>query len=438
MDILLILFLILLNGIFALSEMAIISSRKARLHQWAEEGKIGAKVAVKLADNPSHFLSTIQVGITSIGILSGALGESAIADGLAEYFKQFSSLQAYSDTLSTIITVLLITYLSLILGELVPKRLALQHAEEFASIVSRPMRWLSLLAYPLVRVLSFSTETILRLLRIKPKGEDPITEEEIQVLIAQGTEAGIFEKAEQRLVSNVFRLDDQKIAAIMTPRLDIVLVDLQDSLDENRRKLLENEHSRLPVCQSGLENILGIVQTKHLLSHVLSGESFEQLDFKRISKNPLYVPETITSMQLLETFRKTASQMALVVNEYGDIQGLVTLNDVLVSIVGELPKAEADDEMNPKQREDGSWLIDGMYPIEKFKEHFKISQLEGENTGYFHTVAGFVMWRLGKVPEATDTCEWGNFKFEVVDMDGKRIDKVLIVVLNSIVEKTVS
>jgi putative hemolysin len=415
--------LIFLNGVFAMSEMAVVSARKVRLQQLAESGMGGADKALELAEHPTYFLSTIQVGITSIGILSGALGEEAIAEPLLPYLRQFPQLEPYAEELALAVTVVVITYFSLILGELAPKRLALNFPEQIAAAIARPMHGLSLVALPAVKTLSLSTDLVLWLLRIKPKKTPSVTEEEIKILLEQGTEEGIFEEAEQQFMENILRLDDRKVGAIMTQRKNIVWVDLRISFEENRQRILDHTHWVLPLCDGGPDNIIGFVKTKDLLDRVLLGDL---PNLRAIAVNALFVPDTLTLMELLEQFRKSHLHTALVVDEYGEIEGLVALGDVLEAIVGELATGSRVDRPEIIQREDGSWLVDGMLDIDRLKEQFDLNELPGERDGHFNTVGGFVMLHLGSVPNPTDSFEFAGLRLEVMDMDGNRVDKVLI------------
>jgi len=423
MDIFIILVLFFLNGIFAMAEIAIVSSRKVRLQQWAEEGHRGAIAALKLADEPTRFLSTIQIGITLIGILSGAFGEAAIADRLLPYFAAIPLLAEFARPLSLGITVLLITYFSLIIGELVPKRIGMQNPEVLATVLAPPMLLLARATRPLVRFLSLSTETVLRVLGVKKPKEPSITEEEIKVLMEQGAEEGIFERAEQELVENIFSLDEKKVVSIMTQRKDIVALDIDDPLEDNLRIIKESVFTRYPVCKGGFENVLGMIQAKDLLHRLLDDKS---VTLEGLVRPPLYVPEAISPMQLLEQFKRTRNHTALVVDEYGEIEGLVSINDVMEAIVGDLPTEASDSDEEIVQRDDGSWLVDGMMSLDDFKEHFDLDMIEGEETGDFQTVAGFVIFMLGRVPVTADRVEWGGFTFEVVDMDRTRVDKLLV------------
>jgi len=426
MDIVLIVLLILLNGVFAMSEIAVVSSRKARLQTLADDGSIGARVAFSLHQNPSNFFSTIQVGITSIGILSGAIGEAALADPLAAWLAGVPLVAEHARGIALTITVAGLTYFSVVVGELVPKRLALLAPEGIAALVSRPMICLARFAHPLVVVLSGSCEAILGLLGARLKDEPPVTNDEIKVMMEQGAEAGVFHESEQEIVSNVLRLDEQRIAAIMTPRRDMFVVDLDEDDEAVRQRIIDSDYSRLVVCRGGLEHILGILQAGDLLKKALPGHAIGAADIEAILRPPLYVPESVTTTQLLESFRRARLQFALIVDEYGDVQGLVTLTDVLAAIVGELSVPEALEDRDMVQREDGSWLVDGDVGIERLKSVLAIADdLPSEDEHSFHTLGGFIMHRLGRIPRPTDHFEAAGWRFEVMDMDHNRVDKVL-------------
>ncbi|MBS1212544.1 MAG: hypothetical protein H6R26_1161 [Proteobacteria bacterium] len=423
MDILLIFILIVMNGVFSMSEIAVVFSRKSRLQSWAEEGSRGAATALKLAGEPTTFLSTVQVGITLIGVLSGALGETAIADRVSLLLVGYPELAPHSHAIGLAIMVIGVTYVSLVVGELVPKRLALGNPEAIALFVARPMRWLALAAYPLVKLLSLSTELVLLLFGPRARSGPSVTEEEIKVLLRQGTEEGVFAPGEHELVSNVFRLDEHTVASVMTPRKDIFFIDVDDAPEITREKLAHAPYSRFPLCQGRFENIIGIVQAKDLLSSQLLGES---LNLPALSRKPLYVLPSINLMHLMEEFKKTRVHFALVIDEYGEVEGLVTLQDVMGAIVGDIPGSEIQEEPQFVQREDGSWLVDGMLPIDKFRKLFDLPEFEDSDRGAFHTVAGFVIVRLGRIPSAADHFIWGDLRVEVVDMDKNRVDKVLV------------
>jgi putative hemolysin len=427
MDIALLLCLIVLNGVFAMSEIAVVSSRRARLQNLADDGSIGAQAALSLHHDPTGFLSTIQVGITTIGILSGAIGEATLADPLADWLIRFEPVAPYAHGIALALTVVALTYVSVVVGELVPKRLALLAPEGIAALVAQPMQILARAAHPVVVVLSASGSVLLHLMGARRRAEPPVTDDEIKVLMEQGAEAGVFHESEQEIVSNVLRLDEQPIAAIMTPRLDMDVVDLDDGIDAVRRQIAESAHSRLVICHGGLERILGILQTGDLLRRALPGHPIEVADIEALLHPPLYVPESASTTQLLENFRGERLKFALIVNEYGDVRGLVTLADVLESIVGELSMSSSPEERDVMQREDGSWLVDGDVSVERVKAVLDIGEdLPGEDARSFHTLGGFVMHALGRVPAPADHFDAAGFRFEVMDMDRKRVDKVLI------------
>ncbi|MBN9698643.1 MAG: HlyC/CorC family transporter [Zoogloea sp.] len=427
MDLFLLLLLILLNGVFAMSEMAVVSSRKARLQNLADDGSPGAESALQLHQEPSGFLSTIQVGITSVGILSGAIGEAAISDPLAEWLSGFYLIEPYAKGVSLTLTVIGLTYFSVVVGELVPKRLALLAPEGIATLIARPMMILARVSHPLVTVLSGSSAAILRVLGARRKEEPPVTDDEIKVLMEQGAEAGVFHESEQEIVSNVLRLDEQRISAIMTPRREMFVIDLDEDEETVWQSLVDTCYSRVVVCRDGLEHILGVLQTGDLLKKTLRGERLTLADIEAMLRPPLYVPETVSTTQLLESFRRARLQFALLIDEYGDVQGLVTLTDVLAAIVGELSVPEAPEDRDMLQREDGSWLVDGDVGIERLKSKLDIlDDLPGEEEHSFNTLGGFIMHSLGRVPVATDHFEVLGWRFEVMDMDRNRVDKVLL------------
>lgn len=424
MEILFLLALILLNGLFAMSEMAVVSSRKIRLQQMAQAGGAGARAAFDLAQNPGHFLSTIQVGITTIGIFSGAYGEASLVSDLAPVLATIPGVDDLAHELALAVVVIGITFASLILGELVPKRIALHHPESIASLIARPMALLSRASLPFVKSLSWTTEFMLKLLRVRDEEEPPVTEEEIQGLMRQGLEAGVFEKEEHALVSRIFRLDEQRIPAIMTPRMDMTYLDLEDGLQENLARIADTRYVRYPVCRGGLHQIAGILDATELLERLLRGS---QVDLAALLRPALYVPETVTIMDLLENFKASRAELALVVDEFGEVEGVVTLTDVLEALVGDLPAAGDEGTEDVVQREDGSWLIDGSVSTDRLREVLGTADLfPGEADGGYHTIAGFVMTQLGRVPKVSENFVWGDWRFEVVDMDRHRVDKVWV------------
>jgi putative hemolysin len=422
-DIALILLLVTLNGVFSGSEMAVVSARKVRLEQMMRQGKASARLALKLANAPNNFLSTVQVGITLIGILSGAIGGATLSQQLGGLLGRVPSLEPYSETLSLFIVVGLITYLSLVLGELLPKRIALNHPEGIACSIAPSMKLLSQVTAPVVYLLSTSTDLLLKLLRIRAPEEDPVTEEEIKALIQQGTQAGMFEEAEQEMVSRVFRLGDRPIKSLMTPRIDIDWIDIDDPIADAQQLIMESPHSRFPVGRDSLDNCLGIVRVKDFLSAYLSGQA---IDLQEMLQAPLFVPGDTSALNVLETFQDSGTHLALLSDEYGGIEGLVTLNDLVEAIVGGLPSAEDQDEPMIIRREDGSWLIDGSLSIDELRDLLHEDTLSEEDVGKYHTLAGFIIRSLGRIPVSGDHFTQGRFQFEVVDMDGNRVDKVLV------------
>ncbi|MFZ5723781.1 MAG: hemolysin family protein [Pseudomonadota bacterium] len=421
-DILLLASLILLNGLFAMSEMAIVSSRKARLQHLVDEEKAGAQEALQLQESPSRFLSTVQVGITSIGILAGAVGEDTLVDPLMNWLAQFPLITPYERAAALAIVVTGLTYFSVVVGELVPKRLALLAPERIAGAVARPMNVLSRLTAPLVTLLSVSADLLLRLLGARSNAEPPVTNEEIKVLMEQGAEAGVFHSTERELVANVLHLDDQTVRAIMTPRQDIDGIDLDESDSDLRRALAATAHSRVVAYRGDYRHIVGMLHAGDLLRRLLAGETPAVASCVRPAH---YVPDTVTLSQLLDILRRARTAIALVVDEYGDLQGLVTLKDVTDAIVGSLALDE-DTATDIVQRADGSWLVDGSVSIERLKQALDSGELPGEEDGDFHTAAGFVLHTLGHIPKAAESFIAAGFRFEVVDMDGYRIDKLLV------------
>ena len=422
-EVIVIILLIFANGLFAMAEIAVVSSRKARLQQRANEGDIKARNALKLTGEPNLVLSTTQVGITVIGIFAGAFGGATIANKVAVPLRDIPVIGRYSGAISLFVVVACITYLSLIVGELVPKRLALNNPERIAMAVANPMRILSRITAPLVFILSASTDIVIRLLGVRPSTEPPVTEEEIKVLIEQGTKAGMFEEAEQDMVERVFRLGDQRVSALFTPRTKIVWLDLEESLEENLRIINESIHSRFLVCRGDLDDVVGIIQVKDLFEKSIVGE---KLDLKDTIREPLFVPETMRALRVLELFKQSGTHMALVIDEYSHVQGLITLNDIMEALVGDLPSFDEPDTPQIVKRDDGTWLVDGMMNIEEFKEIFNIRKLPGEERGIYQTLGGFVMMHMEIIPETGEHFEWNGFYFEVVDMDGNRVDKILV------------
>jgi putative hemolysin len=418
-EILVIALLILVNGVLAMSEAALVASRKARLEQQVNEGDRPSRTALDLLKSPNIFLSTVQIGITLISVLAGAFGGATLAKLLAVELAKIPALTPYSESLALGIVVVIITILTIWLGELVPKRLGLHSPERIARVVAGPMLFLSKAFSPLVRIMSGATDLILRLIGVKASDEPPITEEELQVLLDQGTRAGVFEEAEQDMVEGVFSLSDSRVYSLMTPRTEIVWLDINDSVETIRAKVAEHGFSRYPVCEGGLDRILGIVKTSDLLVPSLAGKDFNLKDMLRPA---LYVPESMFASQALQMLKEQNRKLLLVIDEFGALQGLLTLNDVIEEIVGDF-----EPEPQATQRQDGSWLLDGMLPVDDFKEIFNFKSLPHE--AEYETLSGFIMLSLSRLPKAGDYFEWSNLRFEVMDMDDRRVDKVLVTTL---------
>ena len=419
-EILIILAIILVNAIFVLSEMSVASSRKVRLQQRINDGDKRANTVLHLIENPNLFLATVQIGITLVGVLVGVVGGATVAVPLSGLLAGIPSLTPYAEELALTIVVIGITFISIVLGELVPKRIALHNPERIAAILAGPMILVSMLFKPFVWILGKITDFILKLLGIEPGNDPPVTEEEIQLLIDQGTQAGVFEEAEQDMVEGVFSLADQRVYSLMTPRPDIVWLDIADSINEIRQKLEESNFSRFPVRQGSLDAIVGIVKARDLLVQSLNNEP---IILKDLLKPAFFVPETMFASRALEVLKEKGTDMLLVIDEFGALQGLLTINDILEEIVGEMEI----DEPQATQRQDGSWLLDGMLEVDEFKEIFDLPVLPHEDE--YETLSGFVMVSLGRVPQPTDRFEWHGLNFEVMDMDGRRVDKVLVTTL---------
>jgi putative hemolysin len=422
-EITLIILLIAFNALFAMAEFAIISSKSTRLKKLIEEGNSGAEAALKLSEDSTKFLSTIQIGITLIGILTGAIGGLAASGPLARYLAQFPQIAPYSSGIAVLISVAIITYFMLIFGELIPKKIALNNTEKIAAGIARPMQFFALIATPFTFIISASTDIILRIFGLDREKNKAITEEEIIDLIEEGTDNGAIEKSEQEMVENIFDLDDLRLGSLMIPRPDIIAINIDDSKEEIRKVITENPRSIFPVYRGNLDNLLGIIQVKDLWTHScdLTLDSISG-----ILKKPIFVPSSLTASELLEEFKRNKGHFALVSDEYGGIAGLVTLHDILEAIVGDIHCDDEPEDVQAVQREDGSWLIDGNMLIGDFKEHFGIDGMPQENQGQYHTIAGFIMMQLQKIPKEGDSFNWNGYRFEVTNMDVHRIDKVLV------------
>jgi len=421
-EIVIILLLLVVNGVLAMSEIALVSAKKVRLLQMKEAGDRGAAVALELAEQPTRFLSTVQIGITLVGILAGAYGGATLAEQVGASLARLPALAPYSEAIGVAAVVVTITYLSLIVGELVPKQLGLNAPEAIAARLARPLRLLSRVSAPAVHLLDFSTRVVLRLLRARPPEDPPVTGEELRHLLDQGRQAGVFEPAEQRMVERVLRLGDLRVGDLATHRSRMIALDADDPPEVSWARIIESGHSEFPVCQGGPDHVLGLVSVRDLWAQCISGRD---PDLRAVLEEPLYLPEHLPVLRALERFRSEARNAAMVPDEYGGIEGIVTLDDVLQAIVGELPRAEEPEPM-VREREDGSWLLDGMLPIVELEAVLGVSQAKAADLEDYQTLGGFVMGRLGSIPEAGDAFEWQGRRFEVVDMDGRRVDKVLV------------
>jgi len=423
MDFALLAFLIFINGLFAMSEMALAASRKARLQVMVEAGERGASAAIALHENPTRFLSTVQIGITSIGVLNGIVGEAAFSAPVALWLRSIIPAlgERAADLTATALVVMIITILSIIFGELVPKRLGQMYPETVARLVAQPMQWLSIGARPLVWLLAACTETTLRLFGIKGGPSRSVTEEEIAASLEEGLDAGVIEAQEHQMVRNVFRLDDRQIGSMMIPRAEITWLDVNASIEEVLRVVAEEEHSRYPVCRGGLDDVIGVVAAHSLIRPVAESRLASLADHLQ---PPVFVPETLSGMELLEHFRTTGADLVFVVDEYGAVQGVITMREVMEAITGEFSNPGEEDAW-AVQRADGSWLVDGLMPTPELKDRLELKELPEEDRGRYNTLAGMIMLLLGRLPHTTDTVEWGGWRFEVVDLDGKRVDKVL-------------
>jgi putative hemolysin len=421
-EIIFIIVLLIANGLFSMSEMAVVSARKARLQKRANDGDKGAKAALELAGNPGPFLSTVQIGITLVGILAGAFGGATIAEKLAPTLKSFPAIEPYADKISFGLVVLVITYLSLVIGELIPKRLALHSPDKIASIVAAPMKKISALTSPMVKLLEGSTNGLLRLFGMRESSEPPVTEDEIKVLIEQGIRAGVFEEAEQDLIERTFHLGDRTVNELMVPRPDVVFLDLDDPPEVIKEVVSGNRLSRYPVIQGSPDNVVGVVRAKDLLASEFGNQPF---DLNAAMVPALYLPDTMPAFKAIEMFKSSRRHMAVVVDEHGGVEGVITVNDILDALVGDIPSMDEREEQLVVRREDGSFLLDGALSIDQLKQTLQLKRLPGEKDGDFQTLGGFMMTRLGRVPAAADQLEFGGWRFEVVDMDRRRVDKVL-------------
>ena len=428
-EMLFVLLLILASGFFTVAEMAVISARKSRLEEWAKKGNRRAGIALELAQTPSRFLSTVQIGITFATILIGTVAGRNMTDGLSAQVRSLPGAGSYSDEISLALVVLAITCLTLVIGEFVPKRLALRYPDKIAMALAIPLRIFSQASAPLVRLLTLSTDAIDRLFGAHNLGEPQVTEEEIKMLVRRATQAGVLEKSEQNMFEAVLRFGDKTARALMTPRTRIAWLDLEFTGEQVRDKITVSGHSCFPVGSGGLDTVAGVVYAKDLLAHHLAGHA---LDLRALAHQPLFVPRTVTALEVLESFKKSGQHLALVVDEYGGIEGLLTQHDILKAIAGDIPFEGRLENPKAVQREDGSWLLDGMLSVDEFKEIFSLENLPGEKRDAYQTLGGFVFTQMGRIPSVAECFDWNGLRLEVVDMDGKRIDKVLVTRLHDV------
>ena len=422
MEILLLSALIVLNGVFAMSEIAVVTARRARLARHADQGDPGALVALKLHDDPTRFLSTVQIGITSISILNGIVGQAVLAAPLAKWMQSVGMAPDASGIASTALVVIVITYFSIVIGELVPKRIGQFHPESIARWMARPMNLLALLARPFVYLLSISTDALLRLIGSRQASQADVIEEDIHALLQEGSEAGVFEHQERDMARNALRLDDLPIQTLMVPRSEIVYLDTTLPLADNLQRVTDSTHSRFPVCEGGLDTVLGILSAKTLLGQTLPRGS---TDLKRLLRPVIFVPESLTGLDLLAHFRAADAHMVMVIDEYGEVNGLITPQNILEALTGEFTPRNLE-EAWAIQRPDGTWLFDGLIPVTEFKARLGLKAEPENDVGNYHTLGGLVMWLAGSLPQTGDVLIWKKWRLEVVDLDGKRIDKIQV------------
>lgn len=414
--------LLLMNGFFAMAELAIVSARRPRLRQMAEEGKgEGAKKALELAEDPSSFLSVVQIGVTLNSILTGAFSGATLAEPFGAYLNTIPQLAPHGEAIALAVTVASVTYLSLIIGELVPKRIGLSYAEPIAVRLAGFMQGFAILVSPIVWILRFSTDLLLKLLRLDKQETTAVTEDEVKSMIAEGTESGVFMPAEKKMLEGVMRLTDRSVRTIMTPRIDVAWLGIEDKIEDSLKIIRESGNSRFPVARGDMEEVLGVVYAKDLLNAHLHGKA---LNLSSVMRQPLVVPDTTPVMRLLDQFKQSRQHLAIVIDEYGSVEGLVTLTDILEAIIGDVPEVGQSDDGKPVRRTDGSWLIDGMMPIDEVETLIHVKGMR-DGEGY-HTIAGFVIGKLGRIPKAGDFFHFADARFEVMDMDGRRVDKVLV------------
>jgi len=427
-DIIIILVLILLNGVFSMSELAVVSAKRMRLERMSGDGSGGARTAIALADDPSRFLSTVQVGITLIGIFNGAFGEASLTARLTPFLAEHGVPEAWARSTALAVVVVAITFASIVLGELVPKRIAILYPEFIASLVARPMHVLSRVMHPFVGLLGMTTDFIMRLLGMRQRKDEVPTEEEVTGMIRESTDAGVFERAEYDIAARALRLDDWHLRALMTPRIDLEFLDLGQPLEHNLQRLAESPFSRFPVYRGDRSQVLGVIRARNLFAQAIRAQSLQAIDIAQAIEPLVYVPESVSAIDLLEQLKKHRAELAMVVDEYGDIQGMITLTDVMGALVGEVPTGEDHDAGDGVRREDGSWLMDGGMILDRFRYLTGVEFIfPDESASAYHTLAGFMLYQLGYIPKAGEWLEWDGWRFEVVDMDGNRIDRLLVV-----------
>ncbi len=423
-EVVIILGLILLNGFFSMSEMAIVSAKKNRLQTKANKGSKKAATALKLAENPNQFFSTVQFGITLIGILSGAYGGATLAQKIGQEIAKISGFERYGEGIGVAIVVILITYLSLVVGELVPKRIALNSAEKVSVSVAGIMNFLSKLAKPFVFLLSKSTNLLLTILGVKAASEPAVTEEDLKNMLMEGKQTGVIEESEQTMVERIFRLSDRDVSAVMTPRTEIVFLELDDTQEEILQKITESPYTRFPVISESYDDVIGIVNSKDLL---LQLSSHGKIDLEKVMQDAFFLPETTPALETVEILKKSGFEIALIIDEYGGVLGLVGMGDILQSIIGNVSSPLETEDEEVVLRDDGSWLFDGMIQIDELKEHLGIERLPEEEEGRYETLSGLMMAVLNRIPLTGDYFDWNDFRFEVVDMDGRRVDRVMVI-----------
>lgn len=416
--------LTLLNGAFAMSELAVVSSRRAKLQTMAEEGNGGARIALRLADDPSRFLSTVQIGITMVGVVAGAYGGSTLGDRLGSWLASMPGLETYGQTMGVALVLILITYTSIVLGELIPKRVALRNPEQVAALIASPMLLLSKAASPFVWTLGIATDSLLKILGLSGTREETVSEEEVRSMISEGTRAGVFDPREMEMIDGVLRLADRTVRAIMTPRPEVAWIDVADDAQAAITKVLKAGHSRFPVCRTEIDEVVGIVHARDLLEQ---GHFGKPLDLATMADKALVIHDRMPVLALLDQFRRSGQHLAVIVDEYGSVEGICTVTDILETIAGEFSEAPGEEpEEAAIQRDDGSWLVEGWMPIDAFEQKLGLRGVQELSGGSFHTVAGFVLNQLGHMPRSGEHFDYAGRRVEVVDMDGRRIDKILV------------